>query len=427
MAAFSADPSTLRTLILQTGQGFYIPAYQREFTWAKDEINRLFEDLEHGITRAAEGQSTSTFLGSVILVSDRASVYPKNTDALPADVLHVVDGQQRLTTILTVFGILSQFIAEQMAFLEPKKSKGTTTSLDESLLNMLGERREELLNASAIQTYSGDGHYNMKPRLIRQTQDAWGNDAGSAKYESDIAWFLINLAHQRQQQKSHIAFTVPNDRPHLASVAQTITDRVSQIALGDTDCTVLSELHFLTDIGMADKLIGTQPDPIIDPLETLDKNQRGAARLLALASFLLNGVLVIDVKAPDEDYAFALFEPLNTTGHLLTALQTLKPLIVQSEGGSRPYQKSPSAKLFQTVEHRFPTSMPANRRTNESADLLIAFALTETGTKLSRTLLDQRRYLRSEFQSLVAKPDSITLSREFVGHLADTADLIYDV
>lgn len=140
----------------------------------------------------------------------------------------------------------------------------------------------------------------MKPRLIRQTQDAWGNNTITAKYESDIAWFLINLAHQRQQQKSHIALTAPNERPHLASVVQTITARVSQIAMGDTDCTVLSELQFLTDIGMADKLIGTQPDPITDPLETLDENQRGAARLLALSSFFLNGVLVIDVKAPDE-------------------------------------------------------------------------------------------------------------------------------
>jgi hypothetical protein len=54
--SFTAAPSTLRELILQPGQGFYVPAYQRDFTWGKDEISRLFEDFDHGITRAASGQ-----------------------------------------------------------------------------------------------------------------------------------------------------------------------------------------------------------------------------------------------------------------------------------------------------------------------------------------------------------------------------------
>jgi uncharacterized protein with ParB-like and HNH nuclease domain len=81
---FTAAPSTLRELILQPGQGFYVPIYQRDFTWGDDQIGRLFEDLADGITRSAHDQTPSTFLGSVILVSDKETVMPVYADALPA-------------------------------------------------------------------------------------------------------------------------------------------------------------------------------------------------------------------------------------------------------------------------------------------------------------------------------------------------------
>src|SRR5260370_30750266 len=133
----------------------------------------------------------STFLGSVILVSDRDSVMPKHADALPTTVLHVVDGQQRLTTLLSVFVVLSRFISQEMRWLGAQIAAGSTEPLDGWILNTLGERREELLNAIAITTFSGVDEFNMKPRLIRQVSDVWGNNATHASYESDIAWLLM--------------------------------------------------------------------------------------------------------------------------------------------------------------------------------------------------------------------------------------------
>lgn len=424
--SFSADPSTLRQLVLQPGQGFYVPVYQRDFTWGGPEIDRLFEDLEHGITRAAGGQTPSTFLGSVLLVSDRASVEPQHVDALPTTVLHVVDGQQRLTTLLTIFAVLSRFIAEKMIFLETEIGAGSATPLDAWLLNMLGERREELLDAIAISTYSGTDEYKMKPRLIRQMDDVWGNNQTLARYESDIAWFLMATTRHRYHGEPHLAVAPPAIRPHLEQIIRLVTDHVGGFAAGDTDCDILNDLNFLSDIGMANALIGSSSEPVVDPLG-LNGNRKAAARLLVAASFLLNGVLVIDVKAPDEDYAFALFEPLNTTGQLLTALETLKPLLVKSEGGTAKYRTSPTAASFGRVESYFPTSMRADDRAKASAEMLTAFALADTGRRLARTLLDQRQYLRSQFQSVAPPTSSITEAREFVIHLAQTSAFLFDV
>lgn len=424
--SFTAAPSTLRELILQPGQGFYVPAYQRDFTWGKDEISRLFEDFDHGITRAAHGQMPSTFLGSVILVSDRDSVMPKHADALPTTVLHVVDGQQRLTTLLSVFVVLSRFISQEMRWLEAQITAGSTEPLDGWMLNTLGERREELLNAIAITTFSGVDEFNMKPRLIRQVSDVWGNDATHASYESDIAWLLMEATRLRVQNQQHIAVSAPSKRPHLEQVLRLITEHLNDLRTGEADSDVLKELQFLSDIGMAKTLVGSNSDPVVAP-DALDDHRKSAARLLVVASFLLNGVLVIDVKAPDEDYAFALFEPLNTTGQLLTALETLKPLVVRSEGGIANYSTSPSATAFGRIESYFPSSMRADDRSRLSADMLTAFALADTGRRLPRTLLDQRQYLRRQFQSLALPSGNVGEARAFVDQLADVSTFVFEV
>ncbi|MGH9030552.1 MAG: GmrSD restriction endonuclease domain-containing protein [Acidimicrobiia bacterium] len=103
--AFNAMSQTLLQL-LQPGQGFYVPVYQRTYTWGADQIDRLFEDVNAGLNRAEQAPGPPTFLGSVILFEGRASVTPRVNTALPAQVLHVVDGQQRLTTLLLILGQL---------------------------------------------------------------------------------------------------------------------------------------------------------------------------------------------------------------------------------------------------------------------------------------------------------------------------------
>ena len=64
-----------------------------------------------------------------------------------------------------------------------------------------------------------------------------------------------------------------------------------EIARGETDCEVIHDLRFLTNVGFADNLIASHTDQVVNPLTSLDPSRQAAARLLGLASFLLNGVL----------------------------------------------------------------------------------------------------------------------------------------
>jgi hypothetical protein len=83
---FQAGSQTLLQ-ILQPGQGFYVPVYQRSYTWGVGQIDRLFEDINDGLNRAARAPGPPTFLGSMILFEGRGSVAPKVNTALPAQVV----------------------------------------------------------------------------------------------------------------------------------------------------------------------------------------------------------------------------------------------------------------------------------------------------------------------------------------------------
>lgn len=69
-------------------QRFFIPKYQREYVWGKGNWEALFNDLEDS--------PTGHFLGSIICVNNQS-------DALQGNLLELIDGQQRFTTICLLF------------------------------------------------------------------------------------------------------------------------------------------------------------------------------------------------------------------------------------------------------------------------------------------------------------------------------------
>jgi len=69
-------------------QQFFIPKYQREYVWKRDNWEALFSDLED----APSGH----FLGSIICVNNQK-------DSMAGGRLELIDGQQRFTTISLLF------------------------------------------------------------------------------------------------------------------------------------------------------------------------------------------------------------------------------------------------------------------------------------------------------------------------------------
>lgn len=78
---------------------FRIPEYQRPYIWGKDEINDLLDDLTFA---QREKPDQEYFLGSFVFQAKRAGTTPD----LQYDDNDLLDGQQRMTTLLMLFGCI---------------------------------------------------------------------------------------------------------------------------------------------------------------------------------------------------------------------------------------------------------------------------------------------------------------------------------
>jgi hypothetical protein len=413
---FQANPQTLLQL-LQPGQGLYVPVYQRSYTWGADQIDRLFEDVNTGLNRAALGAGPATFLGSVILFEGRSSVAPRVNTALPAQVLHVVDGQQRMTTLLVILGQLRVLVQGAVDRLEQVPQR---TPVQQWALANLTMIRSQLTDALWVELPAASGPYVRMPRLIRQATDTWGDQQTNARYTSDIAYYLHAIAVQELDNGDPPSAAA---RPHLKLALDSVNEHVGKVVAGGEDNSMLSDLAFLADLSSMNRLVPlVQADAAFDPT-VLASDDSEAVRLAVFAQFLLGQVIVIDVRAPDEETAFSLFEPLNTTGQPLTPIETLRPLAVTAEGGLESYVGKPSDLSFQRVAGYVPDELGATERAKRVSSLLTSFALGQDGTKLAFNMLDQRRYLRTTYAAL---PDLPT-KRGFVDGIADTASFLSDV
>lgn len=95
--------------IFNRGDKYYIPLYQRAYAWTEKQINQLIEDIY-------DHSGDNYYIGSLI-VYKRAGDY------------EVIDGQQRLTTLLLLFIYLNLKVDNCLRFDCRKKSNQTLKSL----------------------------------------------------------------------------------------------------------------------------------------------------------------------------------------------------------------------------------------------------------------------------------------------------------
>lgn len=100
----SANQYPVHMLFSHEGNVSYrIPPYQREYSWHKAHWEDLFEDLVE-----ADG---AHFLGTIITLD-------QTTDTLEGNVLHVIDGQQRLTTLTLLLAAVHSVLKEHLEDLD---------------------------------------------------------------------------------------------------------------------------------------------------------------------------------------------------------------------------------------------------------------------------------------------------------------------
>ncbi|WDN90915.1 hypothetical protein BuS5_03886 [Desulfosarcina sp. BuS5] len=75
----------------------HVPKYQRSYAWEKQNVRELYEDIQE----AYETNSTH-YIGTVVLARTRDK-----------DVYNIVDGQQRITTIIMFINAIIENLSDE--------------------------------------------------------------------------------------------------------------------------------------------------------------------------------------------------------------------------------------------------------------------------------------------------------------------------
>lgn len=135
------QPQYLPLIKLLNDRLFLIPEYQRAYSWKTQQRKDLFEDLRK---IHEKGDKETHFMAAIVCL--RKGIQKIGTDEL--QVMHIVDGQQRLTTLILLLKQLSLILGPKN-----KKEKKLADELQELLVKPDGD---ELL---LLQTNHDSSHY----------------------------------------------------------------------------------------------------------------------------------------------------------------------------------------------------------------------------------------------------------------------------
>ena len=172
--------------------GFSVPEYQRTYDWKKDNIKRLLEDCLNGFyyLSSPKNEESYTFLGTLILVSE------KSEPSFDGTSLSIVDGQQRLTTLILLCCALIEelFIREEDAHYLQKP----TIRWIKREIEFIHERLFDCVRGQL----SKRGQIAGFPRVVRLSEDNRGFSRSEAEYRSVSAKFLMDFADHYSQSNS---------------------------------------------------------------------------------------------------------------------------------------------------------------------------------------------------------------------------------
>ena len=89
-----ANSSKIQEFLSQPKTQFIIPVYQRNYDWTIGQCKQLLDDI------MIIGNNTAHFIGSIVYIHD--NIYTSTN----IKELVIIDGQQRLTTIMLIYVVL---------------------------------------------------------------------------------------------------------------------------------------------------------------------------------------------------------------------------------------------------------------------------------------------------------------------------------
>lgn len=143
-------PENFQTLF--AGGVFAVPSYQRDYAWRIDNYTKFLEDLvELTVKIKRTGQPDTRYVGAVVIVGfdESLSDVDRATIASPdEDVYHIVDGQQRVATVMLLLSAMGETVAAETFPAEEPEKQNFLAAINQQLRVQIDDPKRLRLSLS---------------------------------------------------------------------------------------------------------------------------------------------------------------------------------------------------------------------------------------------------------------------------------------
>jgi uncharacterized protein with ParB-like and HNH nuclease domain len=432
--AFVTENRSVYDFFQQPGFGFYIPLYQREYSWGSDNIEQLLDDILKGIERLTEDKNAEEdeirFLGTIITVAEnnKNNIQPHDPQALPSRTEKLIDGQQRLSTIAIFSTLLHKHIG---LVLNKIKKESLDAKLYDEVEEVCNIWREKLVVIYSFDL--GRGKPRRKPKIIRGQKDKWIREGDiNQNYTSPIARYLAsyidaveNLTDAPQFDKEKFGSNVSENLKEIDKwIRKTVLNAHNKESSADDFPSAQRIINIINQDNVWDYR-RVELTALVNATNAEHKRSSinyilcELVQLFSVCHYLVDRCCFTIIQPSNDDWAFDMFQSLNATGTPLTAIETFKPRVVSlTEDKEESFKGSKNEASFNKLETLFKNTKNAAEKSKLTADFLTSFAIAFDSFKLSSHFSHQRKRLESYFN----ERDNYGEQIEFVKFLGDYAE-----
>lgn len=430
--SFLTENRSVLDFLNQSGQGLYIPLYQRDYSWDTDNIEQLLEDLSRGILRIALGEVTDDskeirFLGTIITVveSNRNNIYPVEIQAVPPRIEKLIDGQQRVSTIALMATLLVKRLTEIKTKVKP------TNEIYEQVIEICDTWIDQKL-CKVFSFDLGRGKPSLKPKIVRGAKDYWTREnSENDAYKSELANYLGRFIKAYCDKTSFPCLTKEGSKNSLLyqngrRIEAWLKKTVAVAHEGNTDDFASAE-NILNKFSQ-DQLWDYDRPELEEIVRQLDYNNKKGnsyilselVQTLAVCHYLLDRCCFTIIQPTDDDWAFDMFQSLNATGTPLTAIETFKPTVVNTIDNlpNKQFKDSISDIYFKKLEAFLSEATTAQQKNKRTNDYLTSFFVAYDGRTMSTHFSYQRKVLNEVYSAF----DSLEQKESFVKRMGNYAE-----
>jgi hypothetical protein len=229
-----------------------IPVFQRPYSWGREQAEQLLDDLMEAAGLGLDGEADRDyFLGAVVLMDGPGMETTKLTPKMAQREFGVIDGQQRLVTLMTLFAVLRDLepdprtlIAKHVQKMLVARQGSRFFSTERFRLHLGGRERvvfEENILQPGSTVFAVDSATSIQEATLLDVRDRFRGilEALPASTRKRLADFIANRCYVvvivgTDIDRSHQMFVVLNERGKKLQRHDILkSDILSRLSTGD--------------------------------------------------------------------------------------------------------------------------------------------------------------------------------------------------